>query len=122
MVGRQIDGPIDFLFPAPCFIMHQVAESSGRLPRFCLLFSFPIFAFPFFSRSFPFLSLVESLPTDTQKTVFGNAADAFQVKLLNHRPKLFLLQARLAQFPRYPPQVLKVDITLTALVEQLERT
>ena len=62
------------------------------------------------------------LPTNANKRIPSNTPNTLQIKLLNHSPKLLLLESRLAQLPRDAPQILQIDKPLPTIIEQLERT
>lgn len=61
-----------------------------------------------------------SLPADTHERLPRDTAHALEIKLLDHGAQFLLLKARLAQLPRHPSQILQVDVSLPAFVEELE--
>ena len=60
------------------------------------------------------------LPTNPHKSLPGHTPNTLKIKLLNHRPELFLLKPCLPKLARNAAQVFQVDKALLALVEQLE--
>lgn len=66
-------------------------------------------------------SNIPSLPTNPNKSLPSNTTNPLKIKLLNHSPKLLLLQPRLSQLPRNTPQILQINKSLLPLIEELER-
>ena len=73
---------------------------------------------PLRTKAFPLTR--QSLQTDPQKLLPINRPVPIQIKLLNHRRQLLLLQP-LPQLPRHPSQIAQIDLPLPPLIEQFKR-